>query len=135
MPDHSPPTPNPPQLRRQVQRLRTAVYAQPDPRCSTTYNYVSLLQRFPMSRKLTIRIEDAVYASLYRFVGRGNISKFTENIARPALAQQTLEMHYREASQDGTREGEARAWDRGSMISQYNQDLRFRINVDEAKTR
>ena len=43
-----------------------------------------------MSKKLTILIEDSVYEGLHRVVGRGSISKFIENLARPHVAQKDL---------------------------------------------
>ena len=66
-----------------------------------------------MSKKLTILIEDSVYEGLHRVVGRGNISKFIEDLARPHVAQQDLGAQYREAARDSGREREARAWSEG----------------------
>lgn len=66
-----------------------------------------------MSRKLTILIKDSVYEGLHRVVGRGNISKFIEDLARPHIAQQDLGAQYREAARDAGREREARAWIEG----------------------
>jgi predicted CopG family antitoxin len=66
-----------------------------------------------MSRKLTILIDDAVYEGLHRVVGRGSISKFIENLARPHVAQRNLSAQYREAAKDTAREREARAWTEG----------------------
>ena len=36
-----------------------------------------------MQKKLTITIDEDVYAGLYRVVGRGKISKFIESLVRP----------------------------------------------------
>ena len=66
-----------------------------------------------MAKKLTILIDDAVYEGLYRVVGRGSISKFIENLARPHVAQRDLGAQYREAARDAVRESEARAWTEG----------------------
>ena len=66
-----------------------------------------------MARKLTILIDDAVYEGLHRVVGRGSISKFIENLARPHVAQRDLSAQYREAARDATREREARARTQG----------------------
>jgi predicted CopG family antitoxin len=63
-----------------------------------------------MSRKLTILIEDSVYEGLHRVVGRGSISKFIEDLARPYVAQKNLGAQYRKAAQDAAREHEARIW-------------------------
>ena len=53
-----------------------------------------------MSRKLTILIDDVVYEGLHRVVGRGSISKFIEDLARPHVAQSGLSAQYREAAKD-----------------------------------
>ena len=66
-----------------------------------------------MSRKLTILIEDSIYEGLHRVVGRGNISKFIENLARPHVTQKDLGAQYREAVKDAVREREASAWTEG----------------------
>ena len=66
-----------------------------------------------MAKKLTILIDDAVYEGLHKVVGRGGISKFIEDLARPHVAQGDLSAQYREAARDARREGDARAWTEG----------------------
>jgi predicted CopG family antitoxin len=66
-----------------------------------------------MSKKLTILIDDAVYEGLHRVVGRGSISKFIEDLARPHVAQTDLSAQYREAAKNAAREREAKAWTEG----------------------
>lgn len=66
-----------------------------------------------MAKKLTILIDDAVYEGLHQVVGRGSISKFIEDLARPHVAQRDLGAQYREAAKDASREREARAWTEG----------------------
>lgn len=66
-----------------------------------------------MAKKLTILIDDAVYEGLHRVVGRGGISKFIEDLARPHVAQADLTAQYRQAARDAAREREARAWTEG----------------------
>ena len=56
-----------------------------------------------MAKKLTIMIDDAVYEGLHRVVGRGSISKFIEDLARPHVAQRDLSAQYREAARDAAR--------------------------------
>jgi len=70
-----------------------------------------------MSKKLTILIEDSVYEGLHRVVGRGGISKFIENLARPHVAQKDIGAQYLEAAGDEERESEARAWTEGLITS------------------
>jgi hypothetical protein len=57
--------------------------------------------------------DDAVYEGLHRVVGRGGISKFIEDLARPHVAQRDLGAQYREAAEDAAREDEAQAWSEG----------------------
>ena len=66
-----------------------------------------------MAKKLTIMIDDAVYEGLHRVVGRGSISKFIEDLARPHVAQRELSAQYREAARDAAREREAKDWTEG----------------------
>lgn len=66
-----------------------------------------------MAKKLTILIDDAVYDGLHRVVGRGGISKFLENLARPHVAQSDLSEQYRLAARDPAREKEAHEWVEG----------------------
>jgi hypothetical protein len=63
-----------------------------------------------MSRKLTISIEDRVYDGLHAIVGRGNISKFLEDLARPFVVPDSLSANYKEMSADEHREAEADEW-------------------------
>ena len=46
-------------------------------------------------RKLTITVEDPVYRGLYNFVGRHNISRFLNDLARPQVVRGRLEEGYR----------------------------------------
>ncbi|OGA22829.1 MAG: hypothetical protein A3H34_04640 [Betaproteobacteria bacterium RIFCSPLOWO2_02_FULL_67_19] len=66
-----------------------------------------------MAKKLTILIDDSVYEGLHRVIGRGSISKFIENLARPHVAQGDLARQYRDAARDAAREREARQWTEG----------------------
>ena len=66
-----------------------------------------------MAKKLTILIDDAVYEGLHRVVGRGGISRFLEDLARPHVAQRDLAAQYREAAKDAARETEAQVWSEG----------------------
>ncbi len=63
-----------------------------------------------MSKKLTISINDQTYAGLHAMVGRGNISRFIERIARPYLFEDALEASYREMASDSAREAAAAEW-------------------------
>jgi hypothetical protein len=63
-----------------------------------------------MTRKLTISIDDRVYDGLHAIVGRGNIGKFLEDLARPLVVPESLSATYQAMSADGAREAEADEW-------------------------
>lgn len=64
-----------------------------------------------MQRKMTITIDEAVYAGLHKVIGRGNISQFLESLARPhVLKEDTLDAGYQAMAADTAREAEAQAW-------------------------
>lgn len=63
-----------------------------------------------MQKKLTISVDQKIYDGLHATIGRGNISKFIERIARPYLFEDALEAAYREAAADTEREAEAFEW-------------------------
>lgn len=63
-----------------------------------------------MTRKLTISIDDRVYDGLHAVIGRGNIAKFIEDLARPFVLDDTLAAAYAEMAADEAREAEAQEW-------------------------
>ena len=63
-----------------------------------------------MSKKLTITVSEDVYARLHERVGRGRISRFLEELARPHLREPNMEAAYREMAADEAREAEAADW-------------------------
>lgn len=64
-----------------------------------------------MHRKLTITVSDEVYQGLHHKVGRGQISRFVEDLVRPHVVEQnSLEAAYREMAADEAREREALEW-------------------------
>lgn len=63
-----------------------------------------------MTRKLTISIDDRVYDGLHAVVGRGNIGKFLEDLARPFVVAESLAAGYAALTADATREAEADEW-------------------------
>ena len=64
-------------------------------------------------RKLTITVEDSVYRGLHRVVGRRNISRFLNDLARPYVVTDRLEEGYRAMAADERRETEASEWTEG----------------------
>lgn len=63
-----------------------------------------------MQKKLTISLNEGVYDELCRVVGRGNISKFIENLIKPQLKANEFDAAYREMAADSVREAEALEW-------------------------
>lgn len=63
-----------------------------------------------MQKKLTISLDELVYDELCRVVGRGNISKFIENLIKPQLKANDLDAAYSEMAADRVREQEALEW-------------------------
>lgn len=63
-----------------------------------------------MAKKLTISIDDRVYQGLHEVVGRGNIGKFLEDLARPFVVTDALAAAYIEMSADESGEDEAAEW-------------------------
>lgn len=63
-----------------------------------------------MQKKMTISLNEVVYDELCRVVGRGNISKFIENLIKPQLKVNDLDAAYSEMATDSVREQEALEW-------------------------
>ncbi len=63
-----------------------------------------------MTKKLTISIDDSVYRGLHAIIGRGNIGKFLENLARPFVMTDSLSAAYAEMAADAARNAEAEEW-------------------------
>ncbi len=63
-----------------------------------------------MQKKLTITVDEEVYAGLYKTVGPRKISKFVEELVRPHVVRQNLESAYYQMAKDKKREEKALAW-------------------------
>jgi predicted CopG family antitoxin len=63
-----------------------------------------------MQKKLTITIDEHVYAGLHQVVGRRHISQFIEALVRPHVLDTDLDAAYAEMAADEEREVEALAW-------------------------
>ncbi len=66
-----------------------------------------------MQKKLTISLNELVYDELCRVVGRGNISKFIEELIKPKLKANDLDAAYSEMAADRVREADALVWANG----------------------
>ena len=67
-----------------------------------------------MQKKLTITIDEDVYAGLHKVVGRRKISRFIESLVRPYVIYGDLQEGYRQMAADTEREAEAREWIAGT---------------------
>ena len=76
-----------------------------------------------MQKKLTITLDEEVYKGLHAVVGRGRISRFLEDLARPHVVSRDLEAAYREMAGDEVREAEAEEWVEG-LIGDVADDTR-----------
>ena len=66
-----------------------------------------------MQKKLTITVDEKIYEGLHAIIGRGNISRFIERLARPYLLPKELMASYRDMAADSAREQEAHEWSEG----------------------
>ena len=76
-----------------------------------------------MQKKLTITLDEEVYKGLHAVVGRGRISRFLEDLARPHVVSRDLEAAYREMAGDEVREAGAEEWVEG-LIGDVADDTR-----------
>jgi predicted CopG family antitoxin len=68
-----------------------------------------------MQKKLTITVDEQIYEGLYQVVGRGQISRFIEELLRPHVLRKDFEDAYRQMAQDEEREREAFEWSEATM--------------------
>jgi hypothetical protein len=64
-----------------------------------------------------------VYEGLHRVIGRRNISRFLEDLARPHVISSDIEEAYRQMAADEEREAEAMEWTEG-LIGDVVDDTR-----------
>lgn len=63
-----------------------------------------------MQKKLTITIDEKVYEGLHTVIGPRRISQFIEDLVRPHVMGDDLEVAYRQMAEDEAREAEALEW-------------------------
>ncbi len=63
-----------------------------------------------MSKKLTITVDDEVYAGLHSIIGRRRISRFLNDLARPHVLPGDLAEGYKAMAAVEEREREATEW-------------------------
>ncbi len=74
-----------------------------------------------MQKKLTITVDERVYAGLYTVVGRRRISRFIESLVRPHVIGKDLEVAYQQMAQEEARETEALEWVEATMGDVANE--------------
>jgi predicted CopG family antitoxin len=63
-----------------------------------------------MQKKLTITVDEDVYAGLHEVIGPRKISRFIQEIVRPHVIHPNYEAAYAEMAKDKKRENEALEW-------------------------
>ena len=63
-----------------------------------------------MQKKLTITIDEEVYAGLHKIIGPRKISHFVQEVVRPYVVRPDYESAYADMAKDKTREKEALEW-------------------------
>ena len=63
-----------------------------------------------MQKKLTITVDEEVYAGLHQIIGPRKISKFVQELVRPHVVRHNLESAYAQMASDKKREKEALEW-------------------------
>jgi len=63
-----------------------------------------------MQKKLTITLDERVYAGLHSVVGGRRISRFIESLVRPHVIGKDLEAAYKQMARAEAREAEALEW-------------------------
>jgi len=66
-------------------------------------------------KKLTLTVDDEVYAGLHTHVGAGRISRFVNDLVRPLVSDVGLEAGYAAMAADQAREDEAQVWTEALM--------------------
>jgi hypothetical protein len=66
-----------------------------------------------MHKKMTITLDAEVYDALHRVIGKGKISQFIEDLARPHVLQEDLAAAYQAMAADVDRERDAMEWCEG----------------------
>jgi hypothetical protein len=67
-----------------------------------------------MQKRMTITLDEDVYEGLFRVVGRGKVSQFLQELARPHVLQNAaLDEGYRAMAADAAYEAQAGEWVEG----------------------
>lgn len=78
-----------------------------------------------MQKRMTITMDEDVYEGLFRVVGRGKVSHFLQELARPHVLQNAaLEEAYRAMSADAQYEADADEWIDGLIGGMANESAK-----------
>lgn len=76
-----------------------------------------------MRKRMTVTFDENIYNGLLRVVGRGHISQFLEDLARPhVLDNHELNNGYKAMAKDINREKEAKEWIEGLHGDMRNEE-------------
>lgn len=79
------------------------------------YNDISFLRGIIMSKRVNLYIHDEqLWSAFTHLVGKGNVSKWIENMIRPLVDKADLANAYKVMAQDRQREEEADEWINGT---------------------
>ena len=71
-----------------------------------------------MHKRMTITLDEAVYDSLYRTIGKRQMNQFIEDLVRPYVVSEALDAGYQAMANDSLREKDASEW-----INALNKDM------------
>ena len=78
-----------------------------------------------MQKRLTITMDEDVYEGLFRVVGRGKVSQFLQELARPHVLQNAaLDEAYRAMAADARYEVDANEWIDGLIGGMANESAK-----------
>ena len=63
-----------------------------------------------MHKRMTITLDEDVYEGLYRLIGKRRMSQFIEDLLRPHVMDNALDVGYQAMAADKEREVEAEEW-------------------------
>ena len=93
-----------------------------------------------VKRQLTVTVSESIYEALYRQVGKGQITKFIQNVvsANLDLTDESLEAGYRAMMADTEQDKKAEEWlsnERGECLPTYSEGGRLNFHLLETARR
>jgi hypothetical protein len=84
-----------------------------------------------MQKKLTITIDERVYAGLHAVVGKRRISGFIESLVRPYVVGEDPMAAFRKMAQDEAHEAEALEWAEATIgdIAAVEQVIKLQLGL------